>query len=98
MAEDFAQAAGQRVQHSQELAEPAAPLGVCPFWTGDIEMAEPQNLERFEFEETDEGYMLTVAAEDGGVLKLAVTPDQMDAIIDALNDVLGGDDEIEEDD
>lgn len=61
-------------------------------------MAEPQNLERFEFEETDEGYMLTVAAEDGGVLKLAVTPDQMDAIIDALNDVLGGDDEIEEDD
>jgi hypothetical protein len=61
-------------------------------------MAEPQNLARFEFEETDEGYLLTVAAEDGGVLSLAVTPDQMDAIIDALNDVLGGDDEIEDDD
>ena len=29
-------------------------------------MAEPKNLERFEFEETEEGYLLTVGAEGGG--------------------------------
>ncbi|KRB51996.1 hypothetical protein [Phenylobacterium sp. Root700] len=61
-------------------------------------MAEPKNLERFEFEETEEGYLLTVGAEGDESLKLAVTPDQMDAIIDALNEVLGGDDDFEDED
>ena len=56
-------------------------------------MATIKNLERFAFEETDEGYLLTIGAEGGEALQLAVTPDQMDAIIDALNDVLGGDDD-----
>ena len=57
----------------------------------------PKPLERFEFEETEEGYLLTVGAEGGESLTLEVTPDQMDAIIDALNDVLGAD-EFEDDD
>jgi hypothetical protein len=61
-------------------------------------MTQPKPLGRFEFEETEDGYLLTVGAEGGESLALEVTPDQMDAIIDALNDVLGGDDELYEDD
>ncbi len=61
-------------------------------------MAQPKPLERFEFEETDEGYLLTVAGAGGEPVALEVSPDQMDAIIDALNDVLGGDDYYDEDD
>lgn len=60
-------------------------------------MAQPKPLERFEFEETDEGYLLTVAAAGGESLALDVTPDQMDAIIDALNEVLGADDDLDDD-
>jgi hypothetical protein len=61
-------------------------------------MAQPKPLERFEFEETDEGYLLTVAGAGGEPVALEVTPDQMDAIIDALNEVLGGDDDFEDED
>lgn len=60
-------------------------------------MAQPKPLERFEFEETEEGYLLTIGAEGGESLTLEVTPEQMDVIIDALNDVLGGDDEFDDD-
>jgi len=60
-------------------------------------MAQPKPLERFEFEETEEGYLLTVAAAGGEPLALEVTPDQMDAIIDALNEVLG-DEEFDDED
>lgn len=56
-------------------------------------MAEPKNLERFTLEETEEGYLLIVGADDGQTVEVNVTPDQLDAIIDALNDVLGADDE-----
>lgn len=58
----------------------------------------PKPLALFEFEETDEAYLLTVAAEGGEPLVLEVTPDQMDAIIDALNEVLGGDEDGEDED
>ena len=61
-------------------------------------MAAPKNLESFEFEETEEGYLLKVGAEGGQSLEVAVSPDQMDAIIDALNEVLGGDDDFEDED
>ena len=60
--------------------------------------AAPKPLALFEFEETEEAYLLTVAAEGGEPLKLEVTPDQMDAIIDALNEVLGGDEDIDDED
>ncbi|HEY9235688.1 MULTISPECIES: hypothetical protein [Phenylobacterium] len=60
-------------------------------------MPQPKPLARFEFEETEEGYVLTIGAEGGESLTLEVTPEQMDVIIDALNDVLGGDDEFEDD-
>lgn len=56
-------------------------------------MAQPKPLGQFEFEETEEGYLLTVGAAGGESLALEVTPDQMDAIIDALNDVLGGEED-----
>lgn len=58
----------------------------------------PKPLALFEFEETDEAYLLTVAAEGGEPLVLEVTPDQMDAIIDALNEVLGGDEDGDDED
>ena len=58
----------------------------------------PKPLALFEFEETDEAYLLTVAAEGGEPLVLEVTPAQMDAIIDALNEVLGGDEDIDDED
>lgn len=61
-------------------------------------MAKPLPLGRFEFEETDEGYLLTVGAADGQALALEVSPDQMDAIIDALNEVLGGEDDLDDED
>lgn len=61
-------------------------------------MADIKNLERFGFDETEEGYVLMVGAEGGESLTLAVTPDQMDAIIDALNDVLGGDEDFDDED
>jgi hypothetical protein len=64
----------------------------------EMTMAQPKPLERFEFEETDEGYLLTVAGAGGEPVALEVTPDQMDAIIDALNEVLGGDDDFEDED
>lgn len=57
-----------------------------------------KNLESFEFEETEDGYVLKVGAVGGESLEVAVTPDQMDAIIDALNEVLGGDDDFEDED
>ena len=60
--------------------------------------AAAKPLALFEFEETDEAYLLTVAAEGGQPLVLEVTPDQMDAIMDALNEVLGGDEDFEDDD
>jgi hypothetical protein len=60
-------------------------------------MPQTKPLARFEFEETEEGYLLTIGAEGGESLALAVTPDQMDVIIDALNEVLGGDDEYDDD-
>jgi hypothetical protein len=57
-------------------------------------MGELKNLERFTFAETMEGYVLHIAAEGGGRMDLAVTPDQLDAIIDALNELLGEDDDL----
>jgi hypothetical protein len=55
-------------------------------------MAATQNLERFTLEETDDGYLLSVGSDDGQAIQVAVSPDQLDAIIDALNDVLGDED------
>lgn len=55
-------------------------------------MAATQNLERFTLEETDDGYLLSVGSDDGQAIEVAVSPDQLDAIIDALNDVLGDED------
>ena len=52
----------------------------------------PQNLTQFNLAETEEGYLLEIGGDDGETLTLAVTPDQIDAIIDALEAVLSEDD------
>ena len=59
-------------------------------------MAELQDLERLTFEETEEGYALHLTTQGGQSLDVAVTPDQLDLIIDALNDMLEEDDELDE--
>lgn len=51
-------------------------------------MANVAKLSEFRLEETDEGYVLTVAAESGPSVTVEITPDQMDAIIESLDDML----------
>lgn len=54
--------------------------------------AAPQKLARFAFSESEEGYVLHIEAESGDRLDLDATPEQLDAIIDALDDLLSEDD------
>jgi DNA-binding MarR family transcriptional regulator len=63
-------------------------------------MAAAPPLEQFVLEETEEGYRLTITA-GGQKLAAEVDPDQLDAIIEALESVLGEEDdafEVDEDD
>lgn len=61
-------------------------------------MAEVKPLEQFTLEETDEGYLITIRAEGGQTLAVEASPEQLDAIIDALDDLLSDDDELEVED
>ncbi|MDP3173688.1 MAG: hypothetical protein Q8M88_04560 [Phenylobacterium sp.] len=56
-------------------------------------MTNLKALHELTFEETDDGYALHLSAEGGQTLSVAITPDQLDMIIDGLNEMLGGDDE-----
>ena len=58
-------------------------------------MAEPRPLEQFRLEETDAGYLITVEAKGGEALSVEASPEQLDAIIDALDDLLSDDDELD---
>lgn len=60
-------------------------------------MADLKKLEQFVLEETEEGYAITMTAEGGDELAVAVTPEQLDAIIDALDDLLSDDEDFEDD-
>lgn len=51
-----------------------------------------QTLTQFNLAETDDGYLLEIGGSDGGLLRLAATPEQIDAIIDALDALLSEDD------
>lgn len=55
-------------------------------------MADLKKLEQFVLEETEEGYSIHLVAEGGAQLAVEVSPEQMDAIIDALDDLLSEDD------
>jgi len=55
-----------------------------------------QNLSQFILSETPDGYLIEIEGDGGGKLALATTPDQLDAIIEALDDLLSEDDSIDE--
>lgn len=51
-----------------------------------------ETLTQFNLAETDDGYLLEIGGDNGGLLRLAATPEQIDAIIDALDALLSEDD------
>lgn len=53
---------------------------------------EIQTLTQFNLAETDDGYLLEIGGDQGGLLRVAATPEQLDAIIDALDALLSEDD------
>lgn len=55
--------------------------------------AAPKKLAKFTFSESEEGYVLHIEAEGGDKLDLEASPEQLDAIIDALDELLSGDEE-----
>lgn len=61
-------------------------------------MTDPdiQTLTQFNLAETEEGFLLEIGGDGGGLLRLAATPEQIDAIIDALDALLSEDDAVEE--
>jgi hypothetical protein len=64
-------------------------------------MPKIDKLSEFRLEETEDGYILTVSPEGGKGVTVEITPEQMDAIIESLDDMLSEDeaalDEVEED-
>lgn len=60
-------------------------------------MPQPKPLEQFRLEETDAGYLISIQAKGGESLAVEASPEQLDAIIDALDDLLSEDDELEVD-
>jgi hypothetical protein len=61
-------------------------------------MAQPKTFEDFAIVETEDGYVVTLAAVGGETLTVALTPEDMADILEALNDVLGDDEDDEEED
>jgi hypothetical protein len=61
-------------------------------------MAVIPNLDEFILEETDEGIFLTVTGEDEQTLKLKVTLDDLEEIVEVIDEVFGleADDDAEE--
>jgi hypothetical protein len=54
-------------------------------------MADPQvqSLKQFTLSETPDGYLLEVEGDGGAAMAVTATPEQIDAIIDALAGLLG---------
>lgn len=55
-------------------------------------MPATRPLEQFRLEETEEGYLITIQAQGGETMAVEASPEQIDAIIDALDDLLSDDD------
>ena len=51
-----------------------------------------QALSQFSLSETDEVYLIEIEGDGGGSLTVEATPEQLDAIIDALDALLSEDD------
>jgi len=54
------------------------------------------NLDEFILEETADGTFLTVTGDDDKTLKLRVTLDDLEEIIEVIDEVFGAEDEVEE--
>ena len=50
-----------------------------------------QSLSQFILSETPDGYLLEIEGDGGASMAVAVTPEQIDAIIDALDNLLSED-------
>jgi len=50
-----------------------------------------QSLSQFILSETPDGYLLEIEGDGGASMVVAVTPEQIDAIIDALDELLSED-------
>jgi len=47
-----------------------------------------QSLSQFTLSETPDGYLLEVEGDGGGTIAVSATPEQIDAIVDALDGLL----------
>ena len=56
-----------------------------------------QSLSQFTLSETPAGYLLEIEGDGGAAMAVTATPEQIDAIIDALDDLLS-EDEVEHED
>lgn len=56
------------------------------------EKTQTQALSQFSLSETDDGYLIEIEGDGGGSLTVEATPEQLDAIIDALDALLSEDD------
>ena len=65
-------------------------------------MADVQALSQFTLSETPDGYLIEIEGDEGAAMAVTATPEQIDAIIDALDDLLSEDeaaaDEVEHED
>ena len=59
-------------------------------------MAQPKTFADFAIEETEDGYVITLAAVGGETLTVGLTPEDMGDILEALNEVLGDEDDEDE--
>ena len=57
-------------------------------------MTPARPLEQFVLEETEAGYLITMQADDGRSLTVEASPEQLDAIIEAFDDLLSEDDDL----
>lgn len=61
-------------------------------------MSQAKPLEELILEETTGGYLITIRAEGGQTLTVEASVEQLDAIVEALDDMLSDDDAFEDDD
>lgn len=56
-------------------------------------MADVQALSQFTLSETPDGYLIEIEGDGGGSIAVEASPEQLDAIIDALADLLDDEDD-----
>jgi len=56
-----------------------------------------QTLTQFNLAETDDGYVLEIGGDAGGLLRVAASAEQLDAIIEALDALLSDEDDAVDD-